>query len=135
MSDNQNESEEQAMINSVVSMFGAMGIEGVQFGDDPDGFTIDTIKPPDVPHDLPTKDGTVSVKQGDRIRLLSWAELKNEWYEDGIGKVLAITPKDEDSVFSIAYQDENAAEGTGPTSCTLRPRNDVSWARVIEKLD
>lgn len=124
-------------------MMQRFGIPQIEFADENGKVhgRIKAPKPKDVPCQVPAKGGgTVSIKQGDRIRLWYRDEYKGTWAVEGnslqreaVGKVLFIGSSDRPGCFDLAYQRENADGREGASSCILTCPP-AGWARVVEKL-
>ena len=132
------------MVSAIQDMMQGFGIPYVEFVDE-NGKTqgrIDVSKPKDVPCDVPAYGGgTVSIKQGDHIRLWWRNEKTGIWEIDGksrgreaVGIVLCVRPdRHMEGSWSLGYQRDNSDKTEGPSSCNLQ-RFPVGWARVVEKL-
>ena len=136
--------EKAAMVSALQGLMQGFGIPGIEFAD-ANGKVhgrINVPKPKDVPCDVPSFDGgTVSIRQGDHIRLWYKDEKTGRWIVEGEksgrphqGIVLCIRPdRDMEGSWMLAYQRDNSDRTEGPSSCCLR-RGLGGFEREVEKL-
>lgn len=131
------------MVSAIQDMMQGFGIPVVEFADE-DGTVhgqIKVPKPKDVPCDVPAYGGgTVSIRQGDHIRLW-YKDDKTGWMIEGQasgrpaqGIVLCIRPdRNMEGSWTLAYQRDNPDKNEGPSSCCIRASLG-GFARAVEKL-
>ena len=133
------------MIDALQGMMQKMGVPKIEFADD-NGKVHGRIVAPkakDVPCVVPAYGGgTVTIRQGDHIRLWYRDEDKGTWGIEGNahqreakGIVIFIGPEwNLPGVFDLAYQRDDSEKTEGATSCCLSCPP-AGWARVVEKLE
>lgn len=131
------------MVSAIQDMMQGFGIPSVEFADE-DGKVhgrIDVPKPKDIPCEVPAYGGgTVSIRQGDHIRLWYKDETGN-WIVEGQaggrpneGIVLCIRPdQNTKGLWRLAFQRDNSDKTEGPSSCCIR-RSFGGFERAVEKL-
>lgn len=130
------------MVSAIQEMMQGFGIPVVEFADE-DGTVhgrIKVPKPEDIPCDVPAYGGgTVSIRQGDHIRLW-YKDYQTGWTIEGQasgrlsqGIVLCIRPDRQEGSWTLAYQRDNSDKNEGPSSCCIRASLG-GFSRAVEKL-
>ena len=120
------------MVSAIQETMQGFGIPSIEFTDEAGAVhgRIDVPKPKDVPCDVPAYGGgTVSIRQGDRIRLWYRDEYTGKWKQENVGVVLFIGPEHMGQSWQLAFD----REGKGASSCNVSCQS-AGWARVVEKL-
>jgi hypothetical protein len=136
--------EKASMVSAIQDMMQGFGIPSVEFADE-DGTVhgrIDAPKPEDVPCEVPAYGGgTVSIKQGDHIRLWYKDNETGEWIIEGQatgrlnqGIVLCIRPdRHVEGLWKLAFQRDNSGKDEGQSFCCIR-RSLGGFERAVEKI-